>query len=218
MQICPKCNYQRTDKDSTIPDYECPKCGVIYSKIKKETSSKIQERLEEIFETEKDPPPNKTSEATLSNEQIPTSNLINCLDCGKQISKRAMSCPHCGAPSLPTNDVPKKVEIEARTSIEKNQRSKKGGGQKQKEPEKLGCFGCLIFFVIIFIFSIILMSIFHSCSDDSDDTNPLLSNMCEKQCASNHQVGTQDYNNCVNACNMGSGEGHKALKNKLGIK
>lgn len=27
--------------------------------------------------------------------------LINCYECGSQISDQAKSCPHCGAPSLP---------------------------------------------------------------------------------------------------------------------
>jgi len=35
MKTCPKCAYQRTDKDSATPDYECPKCGVIYNKAEK---------------------------------------------------------------------------------------------------------------------------------------------------------------------------------------
>lgn len=30
---CPKCNYTRTSDDQT-PEYECPSCGVIYSKAK----------------------------------------------------------------------------------------------------------------------------------------------------------------------------------------
>lgn len=33
--ICPKCNHERTSKDDPlIPDYQCPKCGVIYAKFK----------------------------------------------------------------------------------------------------------------------------------------------------------------------------------------
>jgi len=31
---CPKCNYQRQPID-TAPDYECPKCGVVYAKVVK---------------------------------------------------------------------------------------------------------------------------------------------------------------------------------------
>jgi len=32
MRICPKCNYQRTSTDYA-PDYECPKCGIIYDRV-----------------------------------------------------------------------------------------------------------------------------------------------------------------------------------------
>ncbi|CAI07131.1 hypothetical protein [Aromatoleum aromaticum] len=31
MATCPKCDYTRQPSD-TVPDYECPKCGVIYAK------------------------------------------------------------------------------------------------------------------------------------------------------------------------------------------
>lgn len=31
MKICPKCQYQRQSTD-TAPDYECPKCGIVYAK------------------------------------------------------------------------------------------------------------------------------------------------------------------------------------------
>lgn len=32
MTICPKCGYTRRPTD-TAPDYECPKCGVVYAKV-----------------------------------------------------------------------------------------------------------------------------------------------------------------------------------------
>ena len=32
-KICNKCGYERQEAD-TAPDYECPKCGVIYAKVK----------------------------------------------------------------------------------------------------------------------------------------------------------------------------------------
>lgn len=35
--ICPKCGYERTDKDDPlIPDYQCPSCGIVYHKFKKQ--------------------------------------------------------------------------------------------------------------------------------------------------------------------------------------
>lgn len=38
---CPKCNYTRTPAD-TGPDYECPRCGVIYAKAKLEAATQDQ--------------------------------------------------------------------------------------------------------------------------------------------------------------------------------
>jgi len=33
--ICPKCQYERNNQDDPlIPDYECPACGIIYTKYK----------------------------------------------------------------------------------------------------------------------------------------------------------------------------------------
>ena len=39
MKICPKCGYQRTKSDDIYPDYECPKCGVIYAKANQKYQS-----------------------------------------------------------------------------------------------------------------------------------------------------------------------------------
>ncbi|HEY6898156.1 MAG TPA: hypothetical protein VI279_12920 [Rhodocyclaceae bacterium] len=30
-RVCPKCGYRRTENE-TAPDYECPKCGIVYAK------------------------------------------------------------------------------------------------------------------------------------------------------------------------------------------
>ena len=39
------------------------------------------------------------------------SNLIECIDCGNQVSKRAESCPKCGAPQAePATDLEKEYE------------------------------------------------------------------------------------------------------------
>lgn len=31
-RICPQCGYERQAKDDFVPDYECPRCGIIYAK------------------------------------------------------------------------------------------------------------------------------------------------------------------------------------------
>ena len=43
-KICPKCGYERKPGDVS-PDYECPKCGVIYSKF--ETERKVYRERDE---------------------------------------------------------------------------------------------------------------------------------------------------------------------------
>lgn len=49
--ICPKCNHQRTEHDDPlIPDYQCPVCGVVYSKYKPEGFVKpIQPKAVEVI-------------------------------------------------------------------------------------------------------------------------------------------------------------------------
>lgn len=38
-RLCPKCGYQRRESDRLVPDYECPKCGVVYAKYEKHLAS-----------------------------------------------------------------------------------------------------------------------------------------------------------------------------------
>jgi hypothetical protein len=42
---CPKCSYVRQEKDSVVPDWQCPKCGVVYSKFKAAISKSVKVRL-----------------------------------------------------------------------------------------------------------------------------------------------------------------------------
>lgn len=43
--ICPKCNYERTESDSIVPDWQCPKCGLAYAKVKANLDKSIRLRL-----------------------------------------------------------------------------------------------------------------------------------------------------------------------------
>lgn len=38
MMICPQCGYERRKSDDIISAFECPKCGIIYSKWKETPS------------------------------------------------------------------------------------------------------------------------------------------------------------------------------------
>lgn len=56
-KICKKCGYQRLSTD-TAPDYECPKCGAIYTKVeaylKKQAEKQLREKeIEEEKERER---------------------------------------------------------------------------------------------------------------------------------------------------------------------
>ena len=60
------------------------------------------------------------------------SNLIECIDCGKQVSKRAESCPKCGAPvelTIAEIEKPKK----SYTQIEQEKLEAKLGVKKKSE-------------------------------------------------------------------------------------
>lgn len=71
-------------------DIECKKCGIIFAKFEK-------------FKIKKE---------NLRNEK-----LIKCTTCGKEISKNATSCPHCGEPiSISTNNKPKETIKDSKKS------------------------------------------------------------------------------------------------------
>lgn len=47
--ICPKCGHQRSDADDpTIPDYQCPACGVVYAKFTLQNSQRVQAAKREM--------------------------------------------------------------------------------------------------------------------------------------------------------------------------
>lgn len=42
---CPKCGYVREPKDSIVPDWQCPKCGVAYAKAQASLNKFVKVRL-----------------------------------------------------------------------------------------------------------------------------------------------------------------------------
>jgi hypothetical protein len=42
---CPKCSYARTANDSLVPEWQCPKCGIVYSKYKKSAEKTVSVSL-----------------------------------------------------------------------------------------------------------------------------------------------------------------------------
>jgi len=64
-------------------DIECKKCGIIFAKFEK---------------------------LQVKKEKLRNEKLIKCNTCGKEISKNATICPHCGEPiSISTNNKPKET-------------------------------------------------------------------------------------------------------------
>ena len=74
---CSKCGQHiAIDETGAGQLVDCPQCGI---------SLEVPYKSEAATSRRAYPPPQ--------------TNLINCRDCGLEISKRAASCPHCGAPA-----------------------------------------------------------------------------------------------------------------------
>lgn len=96
---CPKCGYVRQAGDKA-PDYECPRCGVVYAKVRArdvmsdEEFAKSQARAEARLEAEAA----TMRLATAASPAVAPAKgaMGECEDCGKPVSQRAAACPHCG--------------------------------------------------------------------------------------------------------------------------
>ena len=42
---CPKCHYVRQPTDNVVPDWQCPKCGVVYAKVQAALNKFVKVRL-----------------------------------------------------------------------------------------------------------------------------------------------------------------------------
>lgn len=42
---CPKCHYVRQPKDNVVPDWQCPKCGIVYAKVQASLNKFVRVRL-----------------------------------------------------------------------------------------------------------------------------------------------------------------------------
>lgn len=76
--------------------------------------------------------------------------LINCVECGKQMSDQAAACPHCGYPN------PAFAEPKAASETADEQRARISGASKkfgdEKPAKKNGCLtGCMSLFVVVVI-------------------------------------------------------------------
>ena len=76
--------------------------------------------------------------------------LIKCSECGKEISDRARSCPHCGCPVEGTEELVDKIVVEKEAPEEKTEETK-SGEIKPKEKKKLSKKGIIAIIVAIVV-------------------------------------------------------------------
>lgn len=116
MTTCPKCHYTRQPSDSS-PDYECPKCGVIYAKAQPLPGKPLPDAwVKAKPEIAPTPAVSPISESALPNVAIPDAAtqqdridqempqlaktlLTDCPCCETPISFAATACPKCGHPN-----------------------------------------------------------------------------------------------------------------------
>lgn len=88
---CLGCEHLHEWPRQELEPRDCPKCGASY----RETAG-----IKTISGPVRSPGPKRSPSDDLP-EPVPrrAENLVDCGDCGRPISKRAPTCPHCGAPS-----------------------------------------------------------------------------------------------------------------------
>lgn len=94
---CPKCGHVRQQGDAA-PDYECPRCGVVYAKALARTLS--DEEFEQAVAADR---ARRESQAKAMTPAPPEtarerSHLVECEDCSAKVSRLAYTCPSCGRP------------------------------------------------------------------------------------------------------------------------
>lgn len=81
--------------------------------------------------------------------------LIQCSECGKEISDKAGACPNCGNPVVRKNPVPKQqIPLDYRNSFEIKESSYYTPTERDSRPKTwrivLGVISCVAFFIMIF--------------------------------------------------------------------
>lgn len=97
MTTCPKCGYERQPSD-TAPDYECPKCGVIYQKYLDAQAAKIRQAEDQAAReaARADEQRKRDEQALVAAEAKRQAGLTACKTCGGVVAWEAKACPHCG--------------------------------------------------------------------------------------------------------------------------
>ena len=100
---CPYCS--GVSELTTVPregqNIECPYCNQKFSYSVRmsmlRTAKKIRNSIIDTVAVEVPKKKEDTPKESISNNRI-FNNLVECIDCGHKISKRARICPNCGAP------------------------------------------------------------------------------------------------------------------------
>jgi predicted nucleic acid-binding Zn-ribbon protein len=106
---CLKCGHVR-NKGEPGPPTQCPGCGAFYHKVAQRLAAGETLRPfvapASVAATSSARP---ASDPAAKPTSPPNANLTACKDCGGQVSKRAETCPHCGAPVASKNAAPETV-------------------------------------------------------------------------------------------------------------
>ncbi len=83
--------------------------------------------------------------------------LIECLECGKEISDKAESCPNCGAPTTAGYQAQAQAEVQATATAKLAKKESRKAAKKEKRKKKgryqgVGCLTIIIGLFLVFLF------------------------------------------------------------------
>lgn len=88
---CPKCQYERTSADAA-PDYECPKCHVVYAKYDAAAADRDAALRAKLAARAAPSQPAPVVAPT----QTVNDKVTSCPACGGIVAYGIKACPHCG--------------------------------------------------------------------------------------------------------------------------
>lgn len=91
MIQCPKCQYERGSADAA-PDYECPKCHIVYAKYDAAAADRDAALRAKLAARTTPPQPAPALPPT----HPVNDKVTNCPACGGMVAYGIKACPHCG--------------------------------------------------------------------------------------------------------------------------
>lgn len=95
LKTCPKCGYTRNETD-TAPEYECPRCGVVYAKRLAAQRNAAAELAAKKAREDEDRKPAQQELTKVEAPAVRHAGLGHCRTCGGTVARQVKSCPHCG--------------------------------------------------------------------------------------------------------------------------